>query len=328
MYDSWRRWHTSLQCLTNLHISRTYVSFFMSQATFVELCVFADASVKAIAAVAYLRVTHEDGHNEVGFVMGKAKLAAVPELTIPQLELCAAVLAVEMSELFKEELKIEVNRTVFYTDSKVVLGYISNQNRRFHVYVNNRVQRIKQSSLPDQWRYVPTEHNPADHGSRSVPAEKLASTSWLYGPTFLLKNESLSPGEGPFDLVNPESDVEIQQNVTVLVTITVPGALDSLRFERFSKWTSLVRVVAYLQHISHSFKFKDGNSCSGWYLCKTSLTTEALSQAEHTIIRCVQHEVYAEEIKCIMTKQHILPNSFLHKLNPMIDDKNLLRVGG
>lgn len=253
--------------------------------------------MKAIAAVAYLRVTHEDEHNEVGFVMGKAKLAPVSELTIPRLELCAAVLTVEMSELLTEELKIKTDRTMFYIDSKVVLGYINNQNRRFHVYVNNRIQRIKQSSLSDQWRYVQTEHNPADHGSWSVAAEKLASISWLYGPAFLLNHESHSAEKGPFELVDPESDAEIRQNVTVLVTTSAPGALGSLCFERFSKWTSLVKAVAYLRHISHSFKSKDGSGCRGWHLCKACLTDEALSQAENTIIRCVQHKVYAEEIK-------------------------------
>ncbi|XP_036007852.1 uncharacterized protein LOC118567265 [Fundulus heteroclitus] len=260
--------------------------------------------------------------------MGKAKLAPIPELTIPRLELCAAVLAVEMSELLTEELKIKIDRTTFYTDSKVVLGYINNQHRRFHVYVNNRVQRIKQSSLPDQWRYVPTEHNPADHGSRSVAAEKLGSNSWLCGPAFLLNHESLLPEKGPFELVDPESDVEVRHNVTVLKTTTAPGALGSLRFERFSKWTSLIKAIAYLKHIAHSYKPKDGSSCSRWHLCKASLTDEALSQAEHIIIKCVQQEVYKEEIKCIMTKRAIPHSSSLHKLNPMIDDKNLLRVGG
>ncbi|KAM6893967.1 protein NLRC3-like [Xenentodon cancila] len=47
--------------------------------------------LKAIAAAAYLKVTHRDRHIELGFVMGKAKLAPVPEATIPRLELCAAV---------------------------------------------------------------------------------------------------------------------------------------------------------------------------------------------------------------------------------------------
>ena len=52
----------------------------------------------------YLKATSEDGQIDVGFVLGKAKLAHMSEPTIPRLELCAAVLAVEMAELVQDEL--------------------------------------------------------------------------------------------------------------------------------------------------------------------------------------------------------------------------------
>ena len=54
-------------------------------------------------------------------------MALVPELTIPRLELCAAVVAVELSELLTEELDMKIDRPTFYIDSKVVLGYINNK---------------------------------------------------------------------------------------------------------------------------------------------------------------------------------------------------------
>lgn len=102
--------------------------------------VFSDASTKAIAAVAYLRVTDSCGINHVGFIMGKAKLS--PEQTVPRLELCAAVLAVELAEFITSEIDIPLDDTTYFTDSKVVLGYICNETRRFYVYVSNRVLRI------------------------------------------------------------------------------------------------------------------------------------------------------------------------------------------
>lgn len=123
---------------------------------------------------------------------------------------------------------------------------------------------------------------------------------WLCGPTFLLQPESTAPEKGPFELINPESDVEIQSNVTVLATTMSTNHLGSARFEYFSKWTYLIKAVAHLRHISHSFgKSREDTSCAGWHFCKTSLTDEALSQAEHTMIRI---ELYSEEIKCIMAK--------------------------
>lgn len=83
---------------------------------------FSDASIKAIGAVAYLKVVQEDGKVEVGFILGKAKLAPQSEPIIPRLELCAAVLAAEMADFIQEELDLKVDAVKFYIDSKVFSG--------------------------------------------------------------------------------------------------------------------------------------------------------------------------------------------------------------
>ncbi len=65
-------------------------------------CVFCDASTSAIAAVAYSRITSMNGKVEVGVMFGKAKLAPRPEISVPRLEQCAAVLAVEIAETIED----------------------------------------------------------------------------------------------------------------------------------------------------------------------------------------------------------------------------------
>ena len=95
------------------------------------MCVFSDASAKAVAAVAYIKVTDAAVNKHVGFVMGKAKLAPQPEHTIPRLELCAAVLAVELADLISAELDLQLDDIIYYSDSKVVLGYICNKPGAF-----------------------------------------------------------------------------------------------------------------------------------------------------------------------------------------------------
>ena len=50
------------------------------------------------------------------------------------------------SEQLKRELDIEITDDVFWTDSRVVLDYIANSVRRFHVFVANRVQEIQDKS--------------------------------------------------------------------------------------------------------------------------------------------------------------------------------------
>ncbi|XP_061698520.1 uncharacterized protein LOC133512687 [Syngnathoides biaculeatus] len=103
-FIKWVTWKKSLQDLSSLHLPRSYLHQSLSSAASTELCLFSDASNWAIGAVAYLRVVTTDGQCEVGFVLGKAKLAPQSGPTIPRLKLCGAVLAVEMAELILDEL--------------------------------------------------------------------------------------------------------------------------------------------------------------------------------------------------------------------------------
>ena len=51
--------------------------------------------------------------------------------SMPRLGLTAAVLSVKMACLLKKELKLEKIKEWFWTDSRVVIGYIKNDSRRF-----------------------------------------------------------------------------------------------------------------------------------------------------------------------------------------------------
>ena len=182
------QWTDSLCELEQLQIERPYTPVSLRSTNYRELCVFSDASTMAISAVAYLKTTDGEGHINVGFVMGKSKLAPHPPHTVPRLELCATVLGVEMADLIIDELDTGIHKVTFYTDSRIVLGYIHNTKRRFHVYVANRVARIRKSTSPEQWHFVSTEHNPADHGTRSVATAVLKDTNWFKGPAFLTRD--------------------------------------------------------------------------------------------------------------------------------------------
>ncbi|KAI4881114.1 hypothetical protein NFI96_016565, partial [Prochilodus magdalenae] len=232
--NKWETWRKSLQDLSSLHIPRVYTQQSFSNATYTELCLFSDASSWAIGAVAYLRVMTTDGQCRVGFVLGKAKLAPQPEPTIPRLELCGAVLAVEMAELILEELDHKPNAVKFFCDSKVVLGYIYNESKRFFVYVHNRVHRIRQTTSPQQWHYIPTDQNPADLATRSVPASQLATTMWFTGPEFLYKPRQPEKHES-FQLVDPENDTDVRPQLTTLATHLSEG------LDVFGPWDVVTR---------------------------------------------------------------------------------------
>ena len=105
--------------------------------------------------------------------MGKSRVTPKKYVTIPRLELVAAVLSVKIEVLIRRKLYIEWKNETFWTDSKVVLGYINNNTKTFKIFVANRIQQIHEGSNVSQWRYVPSKMNPADDASRRLDANPL-----------------------------------------------------------------------------------------------------------------------------------------------------------
>lgn len=185
---------------------------------------------------------------------------------------------------------------------------------------------IRKSSHPEQWHYISTENNPADHATRPIHASYLQHTNWLSGPSFLTKSIPEQAQIDIFTLVEPDVDVEIQPDVTTLITTTSETQLKSARFERFYHWMTPCRAIALLIHVARSFKTtSDQRNFQGWK-CKTEVSE--IFRAKVVIILTVQSEIFREEFKCLETKQTLPKQSPLKKLNPIIDEDGLLRVGG
>lgn len=145
---------------------------------------------------------------------------------------------------------------------------------------------------------MPTEHNPVDHASRSVPPSKLTSTSWFTRPAFRYKPNQAHPEmQVPFELVSPDLDVEIHPQVKSYITQVKDKPLTSECFTHFSTWKSILRAVAFLIHVARSLKPNptgQPNKCRGWRQCNNLRTPAELSQAYNVILRSVQRESYHE----------------------------------
>ncbi len=180
LLQEWAEWRSSLDALSLLYIPRTFFRNAISSDAGKELCTFMDTSEIAIAAVTYLKTFDENGKTlDASFFMGETKVAPIHATTIPRLELCAAVLGVELFEFIRRELYLKIATARFFSDSKVALGYITNTKRRFYVYVSNRVERIRQSTSSQQWNFIQTDLSPADVSTRPVAAQDLSHTTWL-----------------------------------------------------------------------------------------------------------------------------------------------------
>lgn len=122
LLDDWEAWKTELPVLVSLSIPRCYLSTWLEvQYGNAQLHIFADASEVAFGAAAYWRFKTQDHSYHCTLVFGKARLAPVKPLTIPRLELQAAVMVVRMSQTIQKELDVTPNQITYWTDSTTVL---------------------------------------------------------------------------------------------------------------------------------------------------------------------------------------------------------------
>lgn len=68
----------------------------------------------------------------------------------------------EMDKMLKEEFQIQIQLSIFWTDSPTVLRYIDNRTARFKMCVANRIIVIQEATKPLQWRYCRMSQRPAD----------------------------------------------------------------------------------------------------------------------------------------------------------------------
>ena len=83
--------------------------------------------------------------------MAKSRVAPLKTVTVPRMELTAAVVSVKLHKFITEQLDLPINKTVIWTDSTIVLQYIRNEARRFQTFVANRLSIIHDASSPYQW---------------------------------------------------------------------------------------------------------------------------------------------------------------------------------
>jgi len=151
-----------------------------------ELHLFCDASEQAYGSVAYLRVTDNNGNVSVSFVMARSRVAPKKTISIPRLELCAALAGSQLAYFLQRELTLPINDVMLWSDSTTVLTWICSDNCIYNVFVANRITEILEHTQPEQRRYVDTANNAADDITRGKKLIELINTSrWFSRPSFL-----------------------------------------------------------------------------------------------------------------------------------------------
>ena len=344
----WFRWLEDLSKLENMQIDRCFKPKNFGEIKNAQLHIFSDGSRVGYGAVAYLRLVNSFDQIHCSFVMGKAWLAPIHEITIPRLELTAAVISVKLSEIIREELEIETDRVNYWTDSTTVLKCLNNDSKRFHTFESNRLTIIRSGSSVSDWRYVNRDDNPADDASKGLRLDEMAENNrWLNGPTFLWKKENCWPAMIEVPELK-DSDAEVRKESRVYVTTVSQDPLDSL-IHYYSSWWKFKRAFAWLLRYKQFIRSKVckkkedvalNDACpSGKTALETgNLMVVELQRAEEEIIRWVQKLAFPgvyralasmlpgsseRQVKRIIQKE----GSSIFKLNPKLRN-GLLSVGG
>ncbi|XP_024891955.1 uncharacterized protein LOC112467525 [Temnothorax curvispinosus] len=143
-----------------------------------------------MAAVVLITVYGSNGAT-ISLVCSKTKVAPLKRLTIPRLELTAALLLSRLMQYVQATLKLNVTATHLWTDSVVTLTWIKSHAPRWKDFVRNRVSQIQELTANAHWKYVPGTSNPADCASRGLSTAQLQSHSlWWTGPPWILTPEA------------------------------------------------------------------------------------------------------------------------------------------
>ena len=166
-----------------------------------------------------------------------------------------------------------------------MLSYINNDSRRFHTFVTNRVQKIRNSTNSQQWHYVPTDKNPADGASRGRTVNELLKSDWFSGPMFLWESEVPSTENVIPDLAIGYPEIRKAQTLQTSALQTSEPFSIADRLCKFSSWSRAIKGVARLVRRAKQVK------------SKALSTVNEQKRAECVIIRDLQSQAYEKEIE-------------------------------
>ncbi|XP_055605051.1 uncharacterized protein LOC129753277 [Uranotaenia lowii] len=328
IFTKWKQWLSALPDIESLKIKRCYFPGY-SKNTYdhVQLHIFVDASEQAYAAVAYLRVV-EGNQIRCALVSSKTKVAPLKILSIPRLELLAALIGARLRKVIEEEHTITIHEVFFWSDSTTVLSWIRSDMRRYNRFVAHRINEILELSKIEEWRWVPTRLNVADEATKWGRGPSFdAESRWYKAPEFLYE---LDENEWPRDrTIHAECSKEELRIESVHTHVARVPIID---VNRFSKWERILRKTGYVHYFEDCYM----KTFLGKQIDTIGMGSDHLKRAERTLWRIAQNDSFSKEADVlrynktasVLNKRKISKSSPIASMGPTIDEFGVIRVDG
>jgi hypothetical protein len=314
-HDLQQNWQEFLSSYSSLH--RIRIPRWVQYTPLAKLQIhgFCDASQRAYGAAIYIRV--ETQHNTSSHLLvAKTRVAPVKTISLPRLELCGALLLAELSATLLPQLPVNSYEEYYWTDSTIVLAWLSKPPCKWTTFVANRVAKITQLTSSSKWSHVRSEQNSADLASRGVSSEDLIGNNlWWHGPDWLV----LPAEQWPAAInIAHETDEELRP---VKCNLTKLPPSSSCILERFSELDRALRVMSYAYRFIQRCRKPD-------LTLSPDVSSSELSKVQDLLIRNTQRIQFLKEYNCLLNKEQIPKSSDIINLNPFIDANGVMRSCG
>ena len=205
---------------------------------------FGDSLQDVFCAVGLLHARLSSWHKtQISFIFGKTRVALLKALSMPKVELQAALLATRLKDDILTAFTVCINHVYMWTDCTTVLQWL-NSTEELPVFVANRVGEMLEPTTIDEWQHVLIGDNPAATGTRGISSEALKDSSWVIGPSILrTKDWPFIPDErviNKFRLKGLSCDVDncLETSSSFVPDVTsIKHPENNFNWERFSSFT-------------------------------------------------------------------------------------------
>ncbi|XP_064476123.1 uncharacterized protein LOC135390028 [Ornithodoros turicata] len=318
----WADWCSELPHLNSIRLPRLLPSSSTSSDGNDEIHVFADASPRAYGAAIYLRTFDPQEQWTASLLLAKARVAPVKSVSLPRLELLACLIAARLAAHARKMPLPSPLRTEFWTDSTVALHWITSAQSRTPVFVQNRVNEIRQLTTDSAWHHCKSRDNPADLLTRGISAHRLRNESlWWHGAPWFSQPRDNWHSEWSDHPPSPPPSTEDAPLPSMCNAASAVRPPPVFSLDRYGTLSQMLRVTAWVaRFIKNAHPRKSHN--------RGPLTASEIAEAELYWIRQVQEEVFHETLALLRRADPLPRSSRLATLRPFLDSDQILRVGG